>query len=207
MYTQEVLVVGSWRANCYLLDSQGKLMVIDPGDEAERIIDAIGDRAVSAIVLTHCHSDHIGGVNKLVAATGAPVYVGADDEIGLRDPHLSGFDDEGSDYVVEGPVQLLHDGDKLNWGEDSFEVINTPGHTPGSICLYNEQADQMFTGDTLFHGGYGRTDYVRGDATAMHQTMRQLGKYPANTLFFPGHGQSSSIGVEKGINPWLQEAN
>ena len=137
MFSIERHVVGSYRTNCYVLTSAGRALVIDPGDEGDLLIRELGDAHVSRIVLTHCHSDHIGAVNELVERYGASVCVGREDAVGVADPHLSGFDEEGSDYRVERVDRLLDDGDALAWGEDRLEVIATPGHTPGSICLYD----------------------------------------------------------------------
>ena len=125
--------------------------------------------------------------------------------MGVADPHLSGFDEEGSDYRVERVDRLLDDGDALAWGEDRLEVIATPGHTPGSICLYDPGTGTMFTGDTLFADGIGRTDFVRGDAKAMRATCARLAAYPDGTAIFPGHGPQSALGREKRRNPWLRE--
>lgn len=203
MYSIEKLTVGSYRANCYLLESDGHLLIIDPGDEFERIREAVGDRPVSGIVLTHCHCDHIGAVNELVEMTGAPVMIGKDDEIGVQDTHLSGFDDEGSDYVVEEVDRPMVAGEIIVWGDSSLVVLHTPGHTPGSICLYDASAKNMFTGDTLFAEAIGRTDYVRGDADDMRASLLQLGNYPSDVTIYPGHGQQSDLGTEKARNPWL----
>ena len=204
MFSIERHVVGSYRTNCYVLTSAGQALVIDPGDEGDLLIRELGDADVSRIVLTHCHSDHIGAVNELVERYGASVCVGREDAVGVADPHLSGFDEEGSDYRVERVDRLLDDGDALAWGEDRLEVIATPGHTPGSICLYDPGTGTMFTGDTLFADGIGRTDFVRGDAKAMRATCARLAVYPDGTAIFPGHGPQSALGREKRRNPWLR---
>ena len=205
MFTIKQLTVGSWRAVCYALTNEEGTIVIDPGAEPDRLERWLGDAEVIGIVLTHCHSDHIGAVNELAERYGAIVCVGRDDAVGVADPHLSGFDEEGSDYRVERVDRLLDDGDALAWGEDRLEVIATPGHTPGSICLYDPGTGTMFTGDTLFADGIGRTDFVRGDAKAMRATCARLAAYPDGTAIFPGHGPQSALGREKRRNPWLRE--
>ena len=204
MFTIKQLTVGSWRAVCYALTNEEGTIVIDPGAEPDRLERWLGDAEVIGIVLTHCHSDHIGAVNELVERYGASVCVGREDAVGVADPHLSGFDEEGSDYRVERVDRLLDDGDALAWGEDRLEVIATPGHTPGSICLYDPGTGTMFTGDTLFADGIGRTDFVRGDAKAMRATCARLAAYPDGTAIFPGHGPQSALGREKRRNPWLR---
>ena len=204
MFTIEQLTVGSWQAVCYALTNEEGTIVVDPGAEPATLMRWLSGKTVIGIVLTHCHSDHIGAVNELVERYGASVCVGREDAVGVADPHLSGFDEEGSDYRVERVDRLLDDGDALAWGEDRLEVIATPGHTPGSICLYDPGTGTMFTGDTLFADGIGRTDFVRGDAKAMRATCARLAAYPDGTAIFPGHGPQSALGREKRRNPWLR---
>lgn len=201
MFSIERHVVGSYRANCYVLRSGGQVLVVDPGDEPARLIDAIGEADVTDIVLTHCHCDHIGAVNELVERYCARVSIGERDVVGLADPHLSGFDEEGRDYRVEHCDRALAEGDVVSWGEDRLRVVATPGHTPGSICLHG--AGLMFTGDTLFAGGVGRTDFLRGDAQAMRESCARLATFPPATVILPGHGPRSRIEVERAYNPWL----
>lgn len=203
MYQIERIVVGSYQANCYLLTSAGQTLVIDPGAEPARVMAAIAGRNVTAILATHCHSDHIGAINELVAATGAPVLAGADDADALADPHLSGFDEEGSDYRVEQVDVRLIEGQTISFGDDELVVLATPGHTPGSICLLDAANALLFTGDTLFAAGIGRTDFIRGDARAMRSTLLRLGALDAGLRVLPGHGASTTIGRERATNPLL----
>lgn len=203
MYEIERLVLGSYQANCYLLTSGDQTLVIDPGAEPARVLRAVHGRLVTGIVATHCHSDHIGAINELAEATGAPVMAGSQDADAMADPHLSGFDEEGSDYRVEQVDVRLTDGQVVRWGADALSVLETPGHTPGSICLLDEANSLLFTGDTLFAAGIGRTDFIRGDDHAMRVTLRRLGRLDARLRVLPGHGPATTIGAEQAINPML----
>lgn len=204
MYTIERLTLGAYQANCYLLTSGDETLVIDPGAEPQRVLAAVAGKQVTAIVATHCHSDHIGAINELVEATGAPVLAGADDADAMADPHLSGFDEEGSNYAVQTVDVRLGDGQQIRWGQDAFTVLVTPGHTPGSICLLDEVNANLFTGDTLFEAGIGRTDFIRGDGRAMRASLRRLGLLPPELTVLPGHGATTTIGRECAINPLLR---
>ena len=204
------VVVGSYRANCYVLREGASMIVVDPGDEPAEVLglidsaDDVGSTGDVQIVASHCHCDHIGAVNEVAGAYGASFAVGREDGHAVADPHLSGFDEEGRDYRVEKVDRLLDDGDQIALGPYRFRVISTPGHTPGSICLYCAELNLMFTGDTLFANGIGRTDFIRGDAEAMRRTCSRLGTYPDSTILLPGHGPSTRLGVEKARNPLLR---
>ena len=204
MYSIDSVPVGSYQANCYILVSGAEALVIDPGDEPRLLLRLLDGLRVAGIVVTHCHSDHIGAVNELAAETGAPVMVGAGDEHAVADPHLSGFDEEGSDYRVSRVDRVLADGDTIAWGQDTVQVIATPGHTPGSICLLDERGRNLFTGDTLFAHGVGRTDFVRGDEAAMRRSCARLGGLADDLSVLPGHGPRTRLGVELLRNPMLE---
>ncbi len=204
------VVVGSYRANCYVLREGASMIVVDPGDEPAEVLGLIGSAGEAGaadyvqIVASHCHCDHIGAVNEVAEACAASFAVGREDGHAVADPRLSGFDEEGRDYRVEKVDRLLDDGDEIALGPYRFRVISTPGHTPGSVCLYCAELSLMFTGDTLFANGVGRTDFIRGDAEAMRQTCSKLGAYPDSTVLLPGHGPSTRLGVEKARNPLLR---
>lgn len=203
MYSIETFPVGSYQANCYLLESNGQTLVIDPGDEPDTILKALEGREVVGILLTHSHSDHIGAVNEVVEATGAPVIIAEADVPGLTDQELSGFQWEGREYRVEQVDRILREGDVVKWGDDELVVLATPGHTPGSLCFYDEAAERMFTGDTIFAGAIGRTDFPGGNQADMVESCKRLGTYPSGITLFPGHGPQTNMGVEKQRNPWL----
>ncbi len=203
MYSILSIPVGSYQANCYLLESNGEFLIIDPGAEPEILLNNFDHAKVAGLVITHFHSDHCGAVNELVAATGAPVMVGAPDIDGLGDPEISGFAEEGSDYRVDQVDRPLVHGDVIAWGDSELQVIATPGHTPGSICLWDRAGGYLFTGDTLFANGVGRTDFALGDPLAMRKTMVLLGELPDHTVVLPGHGPRTTIGVERQRNHLL----
>ncbi len=203
MYKIEVRVVGSWRANCYLLQSEVGVVMIDPGAEPEVLLSALGERNLEAIVLTHCHSDHIGAVNELVEATGAPVYIGLDDAVGAADPRLSGFYDEGSDYAVKEVTAEWDDATVFTWSGGTLKVVATPGHTPGSICLLDGENAVLYTGDTLFANGIGSTQYARANKRDLLASLKRLGELPDDLRVLPGHGSPTTMGAEKLRNPYL----
>ncbi|WP_026460760.1 MBL fold metallo-hydrolase [Schaalia suimastitidis] len=199
MYQIEHLVVGSYQANCYLLTNEAGTLVIDPGAQADYILDALEGRDTIGIVVTHCHSDHIGAVNEIVEATGAWVACGVDDVDGMADTHRSGFDLEGSDYAVTQCDRALKEGETLTWGSDSLTVIHTPGHTPGSICLADETSRYLFSGDMLFAGSIGSTLWVLGDDAAMSSSCDKLAALPGEYWVLPGHGVPTELSVERAM--------
>jgi glyoxylase-like metal-dependent hydrolase (beta-lactamase superfamily II) len=163
----KTLPVGQLEANCYIaIDEQtNKAMIVDPGDEPDRIIEEAKDLEVEFIVLTHAHFDHAGALEELREATGA--------------------------------------GDQISLGGLAFAAIHTPGHTPGSMCLYGEGA--VFTGDTLFAGSVGRTDFPGGSLSQMKDSFRRLMRLPGETAVLSGHGPPTSIAREREENMFATE--
>jgi glyoxylase-like metal-dependent hydrolase (beta-lactamase superfamily II) len=166
---------------------------------------------------THAHFDHIGALSALAQATGAPVLVHEDDLPLLEGGGLlpRGVPREMvpqglPDWVTEGVAlpqapQLLHDGDEIAVGSARLRVIHTPGHTPGSICLYCQAEALLFSGDTLFHLGVGRADMPGGHGRTLLQSIKErLYTLPDNTTVYPGHGPSTTIGLEKRRNPFVR---
>lgn len=204
--TIRTLCLGELDTNCYIVwDDHRTAMVIDPADEAGEILDIIEteELSVAAVVLTHVHFDHLLVAEKVCAATGAPLCVGRGDEDALSDPirNLSGV------FQMCPPVQLkadklLCDGDVLTIGDMSFTVLETPGHTPGCICLMGDEV--LFAGDTLFYDSIGRVDFPGSDVAAMVTSLRRLAALPANLTVYSGHGSATTIGREVKYNPYLQ---
>ena len=192
------LPVGHLMTNCYIVTDEKTLecAVIDPGDESNTILWYLEDNRLTcrAILLTHGHYDHVGAVDVLHEETGAPVYLHeADDGNALT------FDG----YVYTAPAGSVHykEGDTVTVGGLTFQVLETPGHTPGGVTLKVE--DALFTGDTLFHGSCGRTDMPGGD---MEQELRSLAKIaalPGDYEVYPGHMDSSTLDFERRFNPYL----
>lgn len=196
MFTIEQMTVGAWKAECYALTNEAGTIVLDPGAEPQRILRWLGDKKVVGIILTHCHSDHIGAVNELVEAYGCWVACGARDVDGVADVHRSGFDEEGIDYTVDQVDRALEEGDVVTWGGDSLTVLHTPGHTPGSICLRSEDQMVLFSGDMLFQGAIGSTAFVLGNDADMVRSCARLTELDPALRVYPGHGGPTTMQAE-----------
>jgi hydroxyacylglutathione hydrolase len=207
--------VGMLQCNCSIIGDPitREALVIDPGDEVTRILELLGRHKliVKAIVSTHAHIDHVGGLSKLRQYTGAPILMHRDDL-----PLYQGMEVQAAFLGVPTPEitdidQLLKEGDALNWGCFGANVIHTPGHTPGSVCLYMPQetgmpAPRLFAGDTLFAGSIGRTDLWGGSMDQITESLKgKLMQLPDDTVVYPGHGALTSIGKERHSNPFLIE--
>jgi glyoxylase-like metal-dependent hydrolase (beta-lactamase superfamily II) len=205
----EILPVGMLQCNCSIFgdETTRQAMVVDPGDEIDRILDILSlhQLTVTAIVITHAHIDHIGGAQELKAATGAPVYMN------LADSELQRMMDVQATWLgiptpqavdIDVPVK---DGDKLLVGAAEVHVLHTPGHTQGSICLWMPSEGKLVAGDTLFRDSIGRTDLPGGDGHQILQSIHdQLLPLPGDTQVFPGHGDPTTIAREKRSNYFLQ---
>jgi len=196
----ERLTLGALETNCWLVSASegGPLVVIDPASEPDALLAALKGRAVSVVVLTHGHFDHLGAAAALCAA-GVPLLVHADDAASITSAVANGGAAFGFDDVAPSPDRLLHDGDFIEAPGMRFEVLHTPGHTPGSICLLGEDG-HLFSGDTLFAGSVGRTDFPGGDARAMRTSIARLAALPGATLVHPGHGPDTTIEHEARVN-------
>ena len=210
--------VGLLQCNCSIVGDPvtREAIVIDPGDEIHRVMDLLGRHKlqVKAIVSTHAHIDHAGGLKKLHDYTGAPVLMHRDDV-----PLYQAMDMQAGFLGIEPPPitevqQFLREGDTLAWGHLKALVIHTPGHTPGSSCLFlppdagkvTVATPVLFAGDTLFAGSIGRTDLWGGSMEEiMKSLMTKLLELPDETVVHPGHGPSTSIGQERRSNPFLIE--
>lgn len=202
----DVLVVGVFQTNCYLVGcpETKEAMVLDPGGEVLPILErarALG-LTIQSVVNTHGHYDHIVGNAELVRRTGAELLIHEQDAPRLYAPEydfslLLGLRRERSE-----PTRLLRAGDTVGVGTLSFRVLHTPGHTPGSICLLGHGA--LFSGDTLFHLGVGRTDLPGGDMEALMRSLEEV-LFPLDDdlIVYPGHGPETTLGYEKQHNPFL----
>ncbi|HUS82691.1 MAG TPA: MBL fold metallo-hydrolase [Dehalococcoidia bacterium] len=203
----EGLVVGMFQGNCYIVGSETtrEAMVVDPGDEGERILATLQRRNLEAklIVVTHAHVDHVAALQEVRDGTGASVAM-------HRDAYESSKGDSGLMRMLLGasapplaePDLFAEDGDKLQVADLEFEVLFCPGHAFGHICLLGQGV--VFTGDALFAGGIGRFDLPGGDGKLLFDSIRdKLLTLPDETAVLAGHGPSSTIGEEKSSNPFL----
>lgn len=200
------LQTGIYSVNCYVLHTEeGHAVIVDPGGDSDEIIDFVAkeDLNVVAILLTHGHGDHIGGVPELKEALGVPVMVHAGDDDMVKDSSINMSSAMAMGDVAFEPDKLMNHGDLIEVGSETLEVIHTPGHTKGGVCLLGEGI--LITGDTLFQGSIGRTDLYGGDLEMlMDSIIIKLMGLPDETLVYPGHGGHSTIGTEKKRNPFIQ---
>lgn len=200
--------VGPVQENCYIVraDEQAtSAVIVDPGEEPERLlaaIDALGV-TIDAILITHCHFDHIGAVAPVARATGAPVYCPTIERPLLADvmswvpPGFGPFEDYEADHLVAG-------GERLHLAGMDFDVIFTPGHSPGHVTYATGGA--LLSGDVLFQGSVGRVDLPGGDWPTLERSIETLLKgYPPQTLVYPGHMGVTTLGRERDSNPFLSE--
>jgi len=203
------LTVGMMGVCCYIVscETTKKAAIIDPGGDEDRILDycTANGLQVEYIINTHGHPDHVCGNGRIQAATGAQIVMHSADAAYFDDPRIKDyFSSLGMDESP--PIGLIvQDGDVIAIGEEQLQVIHTPGHTPGGICLYSPP--HCFTGDTLFVGAVGRTDFPGGSMEQMSQAIRtRLLTLPEDTLVWPGHGYGglqSTIGREAKTNPYF----
>jgi glyoxylase-like metal-dependent hydrolase (beta-lactamase superfamily II) len=202
------LTVGPLEENAYLVvdETTRRAVLIDPGEEPERLLDAVKDERaeLDAIWLTHAHMDHVGGIAGIVRATKVPVFVHP------REKPI--YDSAAQHGLVFGlrveqpppPDRELADGGALHVGTLTFAVIHTPGHAPGHVVIHGNGV--AFVGDCLFAGSIGRTDLPLADGAQLERSLDRICALPDETIVYPGHGPATSIGREKRTNPFLTGA-
>jgi hydroxyacylglutathione hydrolase len=202
--------VGPVAENCYLFRAEGAQsgLIVDPGDEADRILTATETLGVTveAILLTHCHFDHIGAVSPVAQATGAAVYcpeveipVLADIMSYVPFPGFGPYESYEADHAVSG-------GEHLSLAGLEIDVLFTPGHSPGHVTYSIPEHEALFSGDVLFQGSVGRTDLPGGDWSTLLESIRTLVEnHPPETTVYPGHMGITSLGAERATNPFLAE--
>ena len=206
----EILPVGPLQCNCSVIgdETSREAIVIDPGDDIEDVLALVRKHRlqVKQIVITHAHIDHVGGAMKLRAATGAPIRLNPNDHALLKM-----LDVQAAWIGVATPEKVeidqnLRDADVVKAGSLAAQVLHTPGHTEGSVCLYFSAEKKLIAGDTLFAGSIGRTDLPGGSYEKILQSLHQrVLALPDETVVVPGHGPLTTIGEERENNPFLQE--
>jgi glyoxylase-like metal-dependent hydrolase (beta-lactamase superfamily II) len=203
------LTVGPIAENCFILRREGsdKALVVDPGEEPDRILAEIEETGaeVEAILITHCHFDHVGAVAPLARATGAPVFVPEIEVPILADimsftmPGFGPYEGYEADEVVKG-------GEALELAGLTLDVLFTPGHSPGHVTYAIRDEGAIFSGDVLFQGSVGRVDLPGGDGPTLLRSIQSLlDAHPAETAVYPGHMGTTTLGAERATNPFLAE--
>jgi hydroxyacylglutathione hydrolase len=202
--------VGPVAENCYIArrDDAQRAIVVDPGDDADRILDAIGKLGleVEAILITHCHFDHIGAVAPLARATEAPVWCPEIEVPVLADimsfvpwPGFGPYESYEADHSLSG-------GERLELAGLDIDVLHTPGHSPGHLTYSIPDEQALFSGDVLFKGSVGRTDLPGGDWGSLLESIRGLVEaFPSESVVYPGHMGITTLGAEQATNPFLAE--
>jgi glyoxylase-like metal-dependent hydrolase (beta-lactamase superfamily II) len=206
----DMLTVGMFQSNCYIVSctETKEAVIVDAGDEGERILETVARLGVTvtAVINTHSHLDHVGGLPEVVAALKVPVWMHRDDM-----PLYESIERQAAMFGLVAPARVaidrhIEDGERFTIGRSTGEFILAPGHSPGSVCLYfpDPSPPQLICGDVLFAGSVGRTDLPGGDyAVLMHSLKTRFVPLPDDTVVHPGHGPSTTIGREKRTNPFL----
>ncbi|MFP4588349.1 MAG: MBL fold metallo-hydrolase [Candidatus Acetothermia bacterium] len=197
--------VGSLDTNCYILSSSSEILVIDPGGEPERIAKKISqiakgegsDREVKYVVSTHGHWDHVGAVDEILERFQCEYLAGESQESLLKE----------SGHVQSKPTKWLSEGDHIPLGSQSLSVWSTPGHSPGSITLLDDQNHNLYVGDLIFAGGFGRTDLPGGSADKLETSIRRIIDLDVRQKWkiYPGHGPETTLEKEVNRSPYLQK--
>lgn len=189
----ERLVVGELETNCYILESGGEAVIIDPGAAEERLLEALGGHQLRYILLTHGHPDHLGGAPLLKRAWRSAALLLHQGDLPVLRWALPGLEPDG----------FLSEGDTIAFGEETLRVLHTPGHSPGSLVFGDDE--RLFVGDLLFWGSIGRTDLPGGSPSAMERSLRRLLELDGDLSIYPGHGPETTLAQERISNPFLRE--
>ena len=198
-----VIHLGLIKTNCFLLSGEKAAVVIDPGFKSELTADFLNQNSDKErlILITHAHFDHIGGAEQLRRDTGVKIAVGEYDNPDLADPEINLSNKFHAGVEPFGADILLKDGESLTVGDITFKVILSPGNTKGEVCFLT--GDCLFSGDTLFKGAIGRTDFPGGDLKTLKRSVKRLISLPDETKVYPGHGDFTTIAFEKENNMFV----
>ena len=197
------LSLGDYQTNCYIVHAKNaqSCAIIDPGYEPERVLAFVADQGLSvdAVLLTHGHFDHVGGVEKIVLETNCALWMSESDYSQFPSPIIAHFFPLANCDFTE--VQFCEDGQEISAGGLTFTALSTPGHTAGSVCFTCE--DALFSGDTLFSGSCGRTDLPGGNWVQMKQSLKRLSALPGDYFVHSGHGPGTILSMERKFNPYF----
>ena len=202
----QVVAVGPLQCNCHILADKAskEAVIVDPGDDADEILRRVKGYTVRALLHTHCHFDHMTATRKVAEATGAEILIHKSDKA-YYDQLAKQYELFRIPKKVDDPLpvkRFLKDGDKIEFGKESLNVLHTPGHTEGSCCFHTE--GMVLSGDTLFHRSVGRTDLPGGNAEQEADSIRtKLYTLDPETVVFPGHGDETKIEEERAENPFV----
>ena len=206
--TIQSAALGDYQTNCYTVQSGKHLWIIDAGYDPAPLIQLIADTGIApeAIVLTHAHSDHIAGINEVLSEyPGTPIWIGTEEQDWLSDPNLNLSAFLGLSITAPSAARLLNEGDVLTLGETTWNVLHTPGHSPGSKTFVCNESPVAFVGDALFAGSIGRTDFPGCDHDQLINSVKtKLYTLADETQVLSGHGPPTTIGHEKQNNPFVQ---
>lgn len=202
-------IVGNMQENAYFVieEETKNAIIIDPGAEAQKLINVVEKNNLNLkyIVLTHAHFDHIGACQEIKNKFNIPIVAGEGEDVLLENGRNNLSSVYGSTIEFKADI-YLKDEEIFKFGENlQFKTIQTTGHTPGGICLYFENEKVLFSGDTLFYGSIGRTDFPYGNTEDLMKSLNKLKKLPDETIVFAGHGDKTTIGAEKNINIYMQD--
>ncbi len=199
--------LGDYQTNCFIVTEDDECWVIDCGYEPAALIDYLKTNELkpNAILLTHCHSDHIAGIDQLLSLTGTiPIYAHTLEQEWNMNPMLNLSGLAGRPVTATPPTETLSDGQTLTLRESTWRVVHTPGHSPGSVCFIHDESNQAIVGDTLFAGSIGRHDFPTSNVDDLRNSIQKtIMSLPDDMMVYPGHGPSTTIGHERQTNPFV----
>ena len=199
--------LGDYQTNCFIVTSGDDCWVIDCGYEPDVLIEYLKSNVLKpkALLSTHCHSDHIAGIDQLLSLTGnIPIHAHAQEQEWNMNPMLNLSGLAGRPVTASPPTETLTDGQTLTLSDSTWRVVHTPGHSPGSVCFIHDESNQAIVGDTLFAGSIGRHDFPTSNVDDLRNSIQKtIMSLPDDMMVYPGHGPSTTIGRERQSNPFV----